>query len=91
MDWLANNESSLSAIAAIIAIIAGIAVVTRLVWARMPGKLIDNVKPKAFLADWRNIALIGLVIFGAALLGILALGNGKSGKLDNEVGKFSSL
>ena len=55
MEWLANNESSLSAIAAIIAIIAGLAVVFRLVWVRM----VVGTRP-AFLSDWRIIALIVL-------------------------------
>ena len=83
MDWLANNESSLSALAAIIAIIAGVAVVTRLVWARMPGKVISNVTHPTFLSDWRNLALISLVFFGVALLSILTLSNGDSGKPGN--------
>jgi TolB-like protein len=74
LEWLANNESSLSAIAAIIAIVAGIAVGSRLVWTRMPGE----VKRPAFLSDWRNIALICLVVFGLLLLGILTIGSSGS-------------
>lgn len=66
MEWLANNESSLSAIAAIIAIIAGLAVVFRLVWIRMVAR-----KRPAFLSDWRNIALISISII--ALLAVLLL------------------
>ena len=81
MEWLANNESSLSAIAAIIAIIAGLAVVTRLTWARMPSQLMSQVKRPAFLSDWRNLALIGLVIFGVTLLSILTLSNSSSSKI----------
>jgi len=73
MEWLANNESSLSAIAAIIAIIAGLAVVFRLVWVRM----VDRPRP-AFLSDRRNIALICSAAFGLLLLGVLTLGNGDS-------------
>jgi len=65
VEWLANNESSLSAIAAIIAIIAGLAVVYRLVWVRVVAK-----KRPAFLSDWRNIALIA-VTFVALLLAVL--------------------
>lgn len=65
MEWLANNESSLSAIAAIIAIFAGLAVVFRLVWVRM----VARSRP-AFLSDWRNIALIA-VTFVALLLAVL--------------------
>ena len=69
MEWLANNESSLSAIAAIIAIIAGVAVVARLVWTRMPG----DVKRPAFLSDWRNIGLIILALVALLLMAVLAL------------------
>ncbi|MBL4709377.1 MAG: hypothetical protein JKY48_13150 [Flavobacteriales bacterium] len=66
MEWLASNESSLSAIAAIIAIIAGLAVVFRLIWVRM----VAGTRP-AFLSDWRNI---GLIILGlVALLSVLLL------------------
>lgn len=78
MEWLANNESSLSAIAAIIAIIAGVAVVARLTWARMPSQVMSKVKRPAFLSDWRNVALICLAAFGLLLLGILTLSNGDS-------------
>jgi adenylate cyclase len=74
LEWLANNESSLSAIAAIIAIIAGIAVVTRLVWTRVPGE----IKRPAFLSDWRNIGLIGFTGVALILALILGLGNGSS-------------
>ena len=65
MDWLASNESSLSAIAAIIAIVAGLAVVFRLVWVRVVAK-----KRPAFLSDWRNIGLISAT-FIALLLTVL--------------------
>ena len=73
MEWLVNNESSLNAIAAIISIIAAMAVVMRLVWARMPSQVMSGIKRPAFLSDWRNIALICVTIFGLLLLGIFAL------------------
>ncbi|MBV1916270.1 MAG: hypothetical protein KUG72_12850 [Pseudomonadales bacterium] len=73
MEWLASNETSLSAIAAIIAIIAGLVVVVRLIWTRMPSQAMSQVKRPAFLSDWRNIALICLTVFGLLLLGIFAL------------------
>lgn len=90
MEWLANNESSLSAIAAIIAIIAGVAVVVRLAWARMPAKVISQVKRPAFLSDWRNIALLALSFI--ALLTVLVLANsglntGPDSDTDAAVGK----
>lgn len=68
LEWLADNESSLSAIAAIIAIITGLAVVFRLVWVRMVAR-----KRPTFLSDWRNIGLLGLAFAALSLLGILAL------------------
>ena len=71
MEWLASNESSLSAIAAIIAIIAGSAVMFRLVWVRVVAK-----KRPAFLSDWRNIALIVLGV--VALLSVLLLATSDS-------------
>ncbi|MBL4709378.1 MAG: hypothetical protein JKY48_13155, partial [Flavobacteriales bacterium] len=70
MEWLANNESSLSAIAAIIAIVAGVAVVARLIWSRMPG----DVKRPAFLSDWRNVGLVVLGVLALILMAVLALG-----------------
>ena len=73
MDWLANNESSLSAIAAIIAIIAGLAVVVRLIWTRMPSQVMSQVKRPAFLSDWRNIGLIILALVALLLMAVLAL------------------
>ena len=78
VDWLANNESSLSAIAAIIAIVAGLAVVVRLIWTRMPSQVMSQVKRPAFLSDWRNVALICLAVFGSLLLGIFAFDSGDS-------------
>ena len=92
MEWLANNESSLSAIAAIIAILAGIGVAARLMWTRMPSQVMSQVKRPKFLSDWRNIALICLAVFGLLLLGILTLGNGDSdagGALSDLSGKPS--
>ena len=73
MEWLANNESSLSAIAAIIAIIAGLAVVFRLVWVRVVAK-----KRPAFLSDWRNITIIVLGL--VAGLAVLLLASGEFDK-----------
>ena len=68
LDWLANNESALSAVAAIIAIIAGIAVSFRLILSRVPG---DAQRPK-FLSQKRNIALISFGLIALALVLILA-------------------
>ena len=85
-NWLAEHESGISAIAALIAIIAGIAVVTRLVWTRMPGEGLSHLKRPAFLSDWRNIGLICLAVFGLLLLSILTLSNGDS----NRSGEASS-
>ena len=73
LDWLASHESALSAVAAIIAIIAGVAVLVRLMWTRMPGKAIGNMKRPAFLADWRNVGLISLALLALLLMAVLAL------------------
>ncbi|MBV1931985.1 MAG: hypothetical protein KUG71_09740 [Porticoccaceae bacterium] len=73
LSWLAAHESALSAIAALIAISAGVAVVTRLIWTRMPSHVMDKVKRPAFLSDWRNIALISLALAGLSLVVIFAL------------------
>lgn len=85
MEWLANNESSLSAIAAIIAIIAGVAVVARLIWTRMPAQVMSQVKRPAFLSDWRNVALIVLgLVAGLAVL-LLATGEPESPTVTDEL------
>ena len=73
MEWLANNESSLSAIAAIIAIIAGLAVVFRVVWVRVVAKQRPD-----FLSDRRNVALIAFGV--VAVLAVLLLAGGRSDK-----------
>lgn len=78
LSWLAAHESALSAIAALIAISAGVAVVTRLIWTRMPSHVTSQVKRPAFLSDWRNIGLIGLAGVALILALILGLGNGDS-------------
>ncbi|MBV1932172.1 MAG: tetratricopeptide repeat protein [Porticoccaceae bacterium] len=95
MEWLANNESSLSAIAAIIAIIAGVAVVVRLVWTRMPSQVMNQVKRPAFLSDWRNVALMTLGFI--ALLAVLVLatsglhtGQDKDTVQDSDTGQAST-
>ncbi len=89
MEWLANNESSLSAIAAIIAIIAGVAVVVRLAWTRMPSQVMSQVKRPAFLSDWRNIALmaLGFIAFLAVL--VLATSELHTGQ-DSDTGQAST-
>lgn len=73
LQWLADHETALSAIAALIAIIAGVAVVTRLIWTRMPSHVMDKVKRPAFLSDWRNIALISLTIVALLMVAMFAL------------------
>ncbi|RLA39390.1 MAG: hypothetical protein DRR06_19215, partial [Gammaproteobacteria bacterium] len=74
LNWLATQESALSAVAAIIAIIAGLAVVTRLLWTRMPSQVMSQPKRPAFLSDWRNIGLISLGLIALLLMAVLALG-----------------
>ena len=69
LNWFTEHESALSGIAALIAIIAGVAVVSRLLWTRMPG-----VKRPAFLSDWRNVGLIALACLALLLLAVLTLG-----------------
>jgi len=85
MEWLANNESSLSAIAAIIAIVAGVAVVARLFWARIPG-----VKRPAFLSGWRMIVLIGLAT-GALLVLLLLATDGPEPSSNVEVARLTQV
>lgn len=86
MEWLASNESSLSAIAAIIAIVAGLAVVFRLVWVRM----VAGSRP-AFLSDWRNIALIGAT-FVALLLAVSMATNKPDQQLNSgEVARLTQI
>ncbi len=84
LDWLAAHESALSAIAALIAISAGVAVLTRLIWTRMPSHVMDKVKRPAFLSDWRNIGLISLGLVALMLMAILALGPDNSGEGSQE-------
>ena len=86
MEWLAKNESSLSAIAAIIAIIAGLAVLFRLVWVRVVAK-----KRPAFLSDWRNIALIVLgLVAGLAVL-LLASGEFDNAALSDQASSITNI
>ncbi len=75
MEWLANNESSLSAIAAILAILTGIAVIFRLVWVRV----VDRERP-TFMQDWRSLSLISMTII--ALLAVFLLATNQSNSPD---------
>ncbi|RLA42497.1 MAG: hypothetical protein DRR06_14310 [Gammaproteobacteria bacterium] len=91
MEWLANNESSLSAIAAIIAIIAGVAVVTRLIWTRMPAQVMSQVKRPAFLSDWRNIALMGVTFVALLLAVLMATGKPDEPQNSREVARLTKI
>ena len=86
MEWLANNESSLSAIAAIIAIIAGLAVVFRLVWVRMAA----GTRP-AFLSDWRNIALMAVTLVALLLALLMATNKPDEQQNSGEVARLTQI
>lgn len=86
-NWLAEHESGLSAIAATIAIIAGMAVVTRLLWIRLP----DRVKSAAFLARPRNLAIIGVAVIGLVALLLFTADKSSTPQRSGSVARLTEL